>query len=662
MMMVMVLKTHTNYDDKYSNYPPKENKKYTCRDSGLVVDKKENCPVICPTGSTLEGHFVKAGSDLTKICNVEAGTSQTCGPGTDLEGVLVTNPITDCDLTLDNVEEETCPTGTALVGVAVPDDGDPTTVPDVCNLAGLDKCISGDLTGAFVTDTDGNTFFDTTLPDTQEPICDFPEAEVEICASTTDLSGMVVADTNDNPNGQEAACEITLSDVELETCPAGTALVGVAVPDDGNPTTFPAVCNLSGLDKCISGDLTGAFVTDTDGNTFFDTTLPDTQEPICDLPEAEVEICASTTDLSGMVVADTNDNPNGQEAACEISLDDVELETCPTGTALAGVAVPDDGNPTTFPAVCNLSGLDKCISGDLTGAFVTDTDGNTFFDTTLPDTQEPICDLPEAEVEICASTTDLSGMVVADTNDNPNGQEAACEISLDDVELETCPAGTALVGVAVPDDGNPTTFPAVCNLSGLDKCISGDLTGAFVTDTDGNTFFDTTLPDTQEPICDLPEAEVEICASTTDLAGMVVADTNDNPNGQEAACEISLDDVELEICPAGTALAGVAVPDNGDPTTAPAACNAPGLVTRCTTGPLTGAFVTDPRLCNAATPAVQCGSTTDLFGVWVDPNRSQSLTLSCNISANDIVTNTGAQCLKCADLAIHFGGNNAEGW
>ena len=48
-------------DDKYSKYPPKENKKYTCRDSGLVVDKKENCPVICPTGSTLAGHFVKAG-------------------------------------------------------------------------------------------------------------------------------------------------------------------------------------------------------------------------------------------------------------------------------------------------------------------------------------------------------------------------------------------------------------------------------------------------------------------------------------------------------------------------------------------------------------------------------------------------------------------------
>ena len=39
-------------DDKYSKYPPKENKKYTCPDSGLVVDKKENCPVICPAGST----------------------------------------------------------------------------------------------------------------------------------------------------------------------------------------------------------------------------------------------------------------------------------------------------------------------------------------------------------------------------------------------------------------------------------------------------------------------------------------------------------------------------------------------------------------------------------------------------------------------------------
>ena len=61
----------------------------------------------------------------------------------------------------------------------------------------------------------------------------------------------------------------------------------------------------------------------------------------------------------------------------------------------------------------------------------------------------PLCNLPDAETEVCASTTDLAGIVVNNTDLMNNGQEAACEISLDDVELETCPAGTALVGVAV---------------------------------------------------------------------------------------------------------------------------------------------------------------------------------------------------------------------
>ena len=106
-------------------------------------------------------------SESTKVCNVEAGTLQTCEAGTNLKGVKVSDKTTDCDLTLESADTEVCPTGTALVGVAVPHDGNPTTVPDVCNLSKLDKCISGDLTGALVTDTDGNTFFDN-IPDVQE--------------------------------------------------------------------------------------------------------------------------------------------------------------------------------------------------------------------------------------------------------------------------------------------------------------------------------------------------------------------------------------------------------------------------------------------------------------------------------------------------------------
>ena len=161
---------------------------------------------------------------------------------------------------------------------------------------------------------------------------------------------MVVENRDGKPNGQEEACDISLSDVELETCPTGTALVDVAVPDDNNPLTFPDVCNLSKLDKCISGDLAGAFVTDTDGNTFFDTTLPDEQEKICDLPEAEVEVCADDTPLAGIVVENRDTTgSNGDEVACN------PFEICPEKTALAGVAVLHDGKPETDLRSCSIT-------------------------------------------------------------------------------------------------------------------------------------------------------------------------------------------------------------------------------------------------------------------------------------------------------------------
>ncbi len=94
----------------------------------------------------------------------------------------------------------------------------------------------------------------------------------------------------------------------------------------------------------------------------------------------------------------------------------------------------------------------------------------------------PFCTLPDAEVEICASTTDLAGMIVNDTDVANNGLEAACEISLEDVELQTCPEGTALEGVAVLDtDEDPITVPPACSASGLEVCPDGtDQAGHFV--------------------------------------------------------------------------------------------------------------------------------------------------------------------------------------
>ena len=64
--------------------------------------------------------------------------------------------------------------------------------------------------------------------------------------------------------------------------------------------------------------------------------------------------------------------------------------------------------------------------------------------------------------------------------------EEACEISLEDVELQTCPEGTALEGVAInstsPDNTIPPDgIPDICNIPGLEICPMGtDQVGHFV--------------------------------------------------------------------------------------------------------------------------------------------------------------------------------------
>jgi hypothetical protein len=106
-------------------------------------------------------------------------------------------------------------------------------------------------------------------------------------------------------------------------------------------------------------------------------------------------------------------------------------------------------------------------------------------------------------------------------------------------------------------------------------------------------------------------------------------------------------------CPSGTTLAGVWVNQTGLST-----CNLPipTLVT-CLAGPTTnpdlvGAQVTDERLCEAPTNPNICPTGTDLAGVFV--NRT---TTDCDFDV-EIATNIGAQCLKCADLAALSNGNN----
>src|SRR6187200_2979589 len=102
-------------------------------------------------------------------------------------------------------------------------------------------------------------------------------------------------------------------------------------------------------------------------------------------------------------------------------------------------------------------------------------------------------------------------------------------------------------------------------------------------------------------------------------------------------------------CPTGTTLAGVWVNQTGLST-----CNLviPPAVTlfTCVAGPTTnpdlvGAQVTDVRLCEAPTSPSICPTGTDLAGVFV--NRT---TTDCTFDVS-ITTNLEAQCIKCADLA-----------
>jgi len=129
--------------------------------------------------------------------------------------------------------------------------------------------------------------------------------------------------------------------IGIEVCPIGTDQVGHFVKGDGNNATTAELL------------------------------------PLCNLPDAEV--CASSTDLAGMIVNNTDLMNNGLEAACEISLDDVELQICPVATALAGVAVnstsPDtDGDG--FPDSCQVQGLEVCPDGTVQAGHFVRGDGN----------------------------------------------------------------------------------------------------------------------------------------------------------------------------------------------------------------------------------------------------------------------------------------------
>jgi hypothetical protein len=189
-----------------------------------------------------------------------------------------------------------------------------------------------------------------------------------------------------------------------------------------------------------------------------------------------------------------------------------------------------------------------------------------------------------------------------------------------------CGDGTDLEGVYVTD---PTTQ---CNI--FATCLANSPLGIALNLAPGSSV---EVADPQ--LCNLDVPGVTVCGTGTNNVGAVVTDP--------VLCEAPNNG---DRCVIGTDLEGVYVNDRSTD------CN---IFPRCPIGSNlgAGAQVTDIRLCNAATPAIQCAAGTDLAGIWVHP----AATASCNISPADIslTTNPQSQCLKCADLAI-FGAPSGQ--
>jgi hypothetical protein len=315
-----------SYDKNY--YPPKEPKKFTCPDSGIVVDKQENCPIVCPAGSALEGHFVKAGSDVQKVCNEEE--LQTCGTGTDLEGVKVSNASEDCDLFFE------CTANTPLGrSLDLPTGGSVEVAdPQLCQLTVGDQistttCEAATSTnplmvGAEVTD---ERLCDAATPAVQcgdnttlEGVWVHPEQETEIC----DLSIPQFAQCEfDSPLGQSLGLESTdpplqVADSRLcelvTVCGDDTNMAGAFVIDE-QLCAAPDDDNL-----CTTGELAGVYVND----PTTDCDIP--EEPLVTNFEAQCLKCADLAALqANEVISPTGMNPfpvpPGQNAQLQASVD-----------------------------------------------------------------------------------------------------------------------------------------------------------------------------------------------------------------------------------------------------------------------------------------------------------------------------------------------------
>jgi hypothetical protein len=333
-----------SYDSSY--YPPKKPQKFTCPDSGLVVDKPESCPVICPVGSTLAGHFVAAGSNLTQICNVDQQVLETCPADTDLEGVFVTDA-TEAQCNIFATCDATTPLGQALGlnatgSVEVAD-------PQLCQLSVPEPV---------------QIFQCPDTPNSDVPFLNPVMAgenvtSLELCQAATPavqcLDGSTLEGVWVHPANQTTTCNIVIPEpIPTFQCDPDDPLSNATVTDprlcefeDINLVTCPATPTANVTNP--NPDLAGANVTD-----FM----------LCEAPTGP-NICGELTDLAGVFV-------NNTATDCDLPASDAFFGEC---LKCADLAIFQGGNAPQVDASSDLIGnatnnvFTVCRSDDVRTAF-----------------------------------------------------------------------------------------------------------------------------------------------------------------------------------------------------------------------------------------------------------------------------------------------------
>jgi hypothetical protein len=395
--------------DKKKNYAELEDdrKLHVCKDTGIVVDDRINCPKICPPFTEQEGHYV---TDIS-ICNFEPDKDKPgkdhivkCDANTDLPGVLVKNQASCNIFDICTADD---PLGQAL-GL---DPGETVKVADetLCQLAvpevpDLEVCTEGAFTGFVVNDL---------------AACDNPLGQLEQCTEGP-LAGLVT--TND------AVCDV------FTTCPAtsslGEALGGQEVVAD------PRLCN---LEIPTDGE---------QGTCNCDPTNGVGEDPICQyLPET------------------TDDFAVANDAICQLTVqpEDVGIE-CPAESSIYDFVTAD---PATDPLLV----LDErlcTLDVETTPPFVPETctreSGDPIFEflpatiTTLEVVDENIC-----QIDITQIFPDLTTCPADSNLAQAQGPESELPIVTDEelcnaaVPATQCPFDSILSGVwYVPDDDDAT--------------------------------------------------------------------------------------------------------------------------------------------------------------------------------------------------------------